>query len=237
MSKAKKPNNTTARQRPRRAPDHLAKQEKADLATAVIAIYTARITGAPVDPLLASSMKEKWPNVCRIGFGLAAIRQALDQQFKKIAPEEMQEGPREALAIIDALTTGAAHPIWNFLEGMKTASHRDGRMPPNLIDQMGRDWVLGAVRALEQVGSKHAKREVVNVCVEEGVTLDQRQIRSWEEARRRSEDPGAPDRMAVDIRNHVRKVNDELSLADRILKAVRPRTPMFLQQPDPKIGH
>ena len=149
----------------------------------------------------------------------------------------MQEGPREALAIVDALTTGAAHPVWNFLEGMKTGSHRDGRMPPNLIDQMGRDWVLGAVRALEQVGSKHAKREVVNMCVEEGVTLDQRQIRSWEEARTRSEDPGAPDRMAVDIRNHVRKMNDELSLADRILKAVRLQTRMHLQQPDPKIGH
>ena len=131
MSKAKKPNNTTTRRRPRRALDHIAKQEKADFATAVIAVYRARITGAPVDPLLASSMKEKWPDVCRTGFGLAAIRQALDQQFKKIAPEEMQEGPREALAIIDALTTGAAHPIWNFLEGMKTASHRDGRMPPN----------------------------------------------------------------------------------------------------------
>ena len=35
MSKAKIPNNTTTRQRPRRAPDHLAKQEEADFAAAV----------------------------------------------------------------------------------------------------------------------------------------------------------------------------------------------------------
>jgi hypothetical protein len=217
-------------------PDHIAKQEKADFATAVIAVYHANIAGTAIDPRLASSMKEQWPEVCRVGFGLAALRQAVDRRFQEAAPEEMQEGLREALAIVGALTTGAAHPFWTFVEGMKSGGHRAGRMPPNDIDQMGRDWVLGIVRALKQAGHKHAKREVVRVCAEEGVTLDQQRVRDWERARGKSEDPGAPDRMAVDILNRARKMNDELSLADRILKAVRPQTQMLLQQPEPKIG-
>jgi hypothetical protein len=181
-------------------------------------------------------MKQRWLDACRIGYGLAAIRQAVDRRFKEAVPEEMQEGLREALAIVDALTSGRAGPIWDFLDGMRTGAHRDGRMPPNLIDQMGRDWVLGIVCALEQAGNKHAKREVVRMCAEVGVTLDQRQLRSWAEARRRSDDAGAPDRFAVGILKHVQEMNDELSLADRILKAVRPQTQMYLQQPEPKSG-
>jgi hypothetical protein len=219
-----------------RKPDHIAKQEKADFAAAVISVYRSRITGTSIDPKLASSMKERWPDVCRVALGYAATRQAIDRRYKEAVPEEMQEGLREASAMHDAQITGAAHPYWDFVEGMKTGTHRAGRMPPNLIDQMGRDWILGTVRALEQAGSKHAKREVVKMCAEEGVTLQQQQMRDWERARRKSEDPEAPNRMAVDILNHVRKMNDELSLADRILKAVRPQTRMLLQQPDLKIG-
>jgi hypothetical protein len=181
-------------------------------------------------------MKERWLDVCRVAYGLAAIRQAVDRRFEEAAPEEMQQGLREALAIVDALTTGAAHPFWTFMEGMKSGAHRAGRMPPTLIDQMGRDWILGTVLALEQVGHKHARREVVRVCAEEGVTLDQQQIRDWERARSRSDDPEAPHRMAVGILKHAQEMNDELSLADRVLKAVRPQTQMLLQQPEPKIG-
>jgi hypothetical protein len=221
----------------RRKPDHITKQDEANFAAAVKAVYRAKLTGAPIDPQLAPSMKERWPDVCRVAYGFVATRQAIDRRFKEAVAEEMQEGLREALAMHDAMTTGAAHPFWAFMEGMRTGTHRPGRMPPNLIDQMGRDWALGIVCALEQAGHKHAKREVVRMCAEEGVTLDQRQLRSWEDARRRSDDPGAPDRFAVDILNHVKeKMNDELSLADRILKAVRPQTQMYLQQPEPKSG-
>jgi hypothetical protein len=239
VSKAKTPNNTTARQRPRRAPDHIAKQEKADFATAVIAVYHDRIGGDPVDPLLASKMKERWPDVCRVAYGFAAIRQAIDQRYKEAAPEEMhEEGLREGSGIVDAVTSGRAHPVWDFLDGMRTGPHRDGRMPPNRMELLGQHWVLGIVRALEQVGCKHPKREVVRVCAKEGVTLDQQQIRNWERTIGRSDEPTGPDLIAIGILDHVQnKMNDQLSLTDRILKAVRLQIKMYLLQPEPKIGN
>jgi hypothetical protein len=220
-----------------RKPDRIAKQEEADFASAVIEVYRARFNDTTIDPRLASVNKEQWSDVCRVGFGLAAIRQAIDQRFKTMDPEEMQEGPREALAIVDALTSGRAHPIWSFLEGMRTSAHRAGRMRPNNMELMGQDWVLGTVSALKQAGCKHPKRAVVDVCADVGVTLDQQQIRDWERARRKSDDPEAPNRIAGEILNHAQnKMSDELSLADRILKAVRLQTRMLLHQPELKTG-
>jgi hypothetical protein len=105
------------------------------------------------------------------------------------------------------------------------------------MDLMGHHWILGIVRALKQVGCKHPMREVVRVCDEEGVTIDQQQIRNWERAGKSSEEPIGPDLIAVDILNHVRQMDDKLSLADRILKAVRPHIRMQFLQPEPKSGN
>lgn len=127
--------------------DEFTKEEKAKFATEVIELYQAATEG--------SALKQQRNNsdVRRAAFGLVALKQLVDREMLRFRsdPERLNEtGILEAAAIIDALTTGREHPVWQHIKAMQSEKYRRGLTPPVDRGQRSRDMLAGLVLAYQK---------------------------------------------------------------------------------------
>ncbi len=72
-------------------------------------------------------------------------------------------GAYEADDILTALTNGTAHPLWKYLESLKSAGQRASRPPPGKRERTIRSMLAGAVLAYEKTGTtRKAAAEAVS---------------------------------------------------------------------------
>lgn len=149
----------------------------AHFATKVHALYKARINGTPVSAVYEADVRS-------VAHGLVALRQALDhflELHRKNPLRLTAAGGFEADDILAALTTGTAHPIWQYLRSLRSAGERHSRPPPSKREQTIRAMMAGAVLAYEKTGSN---REDAAKAVSAGIRTAERkfsagQLKQW----------------------------------------------------------
>lgn len=141
--------------------------------------------------------------VRQAAFGLALIRQLLDQHAKSIylSADMPGSGIREAYGILDHLTTGRDHPISKHIKGIHSGAFRPQHAEVNSIERFGQKIIVGLVRAyMAATGAKQAEalRQAVNAAKKAGSDFTAEQIRGWDKKFTRETDRG-PDYLAAEL--------------------------------------
>jgi hypothetical protein len=93
-----------------------------------------------------------------------------------------ESGANEALAIIDALTSGREHPIWRYVRGVRAFKYRS-QAPVNGIDAERQHMIIGvalAYQAKANCSESEAIRIVARACSLPDLPLDAELIeKSW----------------------------------------------------------
>jgi hypothetical protein len=132
-----------------------------DFAASVIKLYEAALKNH-TEPCADSSLETR-----RVGFGLAALRQALDPFLHKHQNDPLRiaaAGGFEALAILDALTSGQDHPIWKHIDGLRSARYRPGAAAPVQQEQYRRAMLVGAALAYQKETGVSMRKATAVVC-------------------------------------------------------------------------
>jgi hypothetical protein len=160
--------------------DHFKADKRAKFAADVIKLYDAALNGQ-LDACTESSLE-----VRQVAFGLVALRQALDPHLEKHRNNPLRlaaAGALEAVAILDALTSGRDHPVWMHIDALKSARYRPGAAPPGEQEQKRRAMLAGAVLAYKKAAAVSSIRKAAEaVC--EGIRSNDfpfspDQLRQW----------------------------------------------------------
>jgi hypothetical protein len=128
----------------------------------VIKLYTAALAGQMAG-CADSSLDAR-----RVGFGLVALRQALDPILHRLRNDPLliaAGGGFEALAILDALTSGRDHPVWKHIDGLRSGRYRPGAAAPVEQERHRRAMLVGVVLAYQEktgVSQRAAVQAVVD---------------------------------------------------------------------------
>jgi hypothetical protein len=207
--------------------DTFDKHELANFARAVINIHDHKVFQTPIDKTLQDETRDQWNEVYAVAIGLAVLRNLADDELHQLLSKKDgrsrlgRSGLRQAIALLDALTTGKRHAVFDLTKGIQFGFFRHLRTQPNVIDKMDRDDILGLVRALIAAQRlEHGPRSQESVAIRRVVErcklrnrFTEREIRDWN---RRSKD-GKPDKIAAVLLRNVQKKSDSLSLSDRLL--------------------
>ena len=86
----------------------------------IAADFAQRVLDVLVKAQAGEASSEKDRDVCRVAVGLAFITDGVETYSQIAAGAE--SGANEALAIIDALTSGRGHPIWRYIRASEHLS-------------------------------------------------------------------------------------------------------------------
>jgi hypothetical protein len=183
--------------------DDFAKHDDAMFARAVITFHDSQIFDDPIDEAVLRKTADRWDKIYEVGAGLIALRNLADQELDRLRIEKDglhrlgKSGLRQAIGLLDALTTGRRHAIYDLVKGIQSKAFRAVRTRPNVIEKMDMDDLVGLVRALKAAGQKEsvAIKQIVRVCKLEPADQWRRRIRDWN---RRSKDE-APDKVAATL--------------------------------------
>jgi hypothetical protein len=182
-------------------------------ASDVIEVYTAAIARRP-------RQREFDREIRQVAFGLAALRAASnyilgelenDQDVTRLA----SSGLVDAVAILDALTSGQDHPIWRHIDGLKSGAYRPNRAPKARTERLRRSLAGGLVLALQKAG-RLSVREAAKATISRvqsndfSFTLDQ--LRKWtihDDARK----------FAADFLRTARGMPNTENLVERVMSA------------------
>jgi hypothetical protein len=126
---------------------------RAEFGTQVIDLYKAAVAGK-----LAEHGNADSGDVRAVAFGLIALRNAVDHFLQSHPGEALHaSGMYQANAILEALTTPSAHPIWSYISSLQ--SQRVHLAPSGATVQKIRDMIGGIVLAYKQAsGAKSVKK-------------------------------------------------------------------------------
>jgi hypothetical protein len=151
------------------------KKDEVAFVKRVLALYAAALDGSSDDH------SEDDRDVRSVAFGLAGIKQALDDRKAKYGNDRLLEaGIFQASDIVDAITLGKGHPVWDFIDGVRR--YRTGR-PIGVDSEMKRREVLAGITLAycqaagvsERVGAAHEAKGVKW----EDHQFSEHQIKSW----------------------------------------------------------
>jgi hypothetical protein len=173
--------------------DDFAKVDAATFARAVIAVHDSQIFDDPLDKAVLRKAADRWDKVYEVSAGLITLRNLADRELDRLGGEKDglhslgKSGLRQAIALLDALTTGTHHAIYDFISGIQSMAFRPVRARPNVIEKMDRDDLVGLVRALKARGLREADaiEQIIEACNLTPANQWNRRIRDWN---RRSKD-------------------------------------------------
>ena len=146
----------------------------------VAADFARRVLEMLVKAQAGEASSEKNPDVRRVAAGLAFIRLGV-KNYSLIAAG-VESGAKEALAIIDALTSGREHPIWRYTRGLRAFKYRP-QAPVNGIDAERQHMIIGvalAYQAKANCTESEAIRVVARACSLPDLPFDAELIeKSW----------------------------------------------------------
>jgi hypothetical protein len=146
----------------------------------VAADFAQRVLEVLVKAQAGEASSEKDPDVHRVSVGLAFIRKGV-KNYSQIAAGA-DSGASEALAIIDALTSGREHPIWRYIRGVRAFKYRS-QAPVNIIDAERQHMIIGvalAYQAKANCSESEAIRAVARACSLPDLPFDPELIeKSW----------------------------------------------------------
>jgi len=183
--------------------DYFTKYDDAIFARAVITFHDSQIFDDPIDETVLRKTADHWNRIYEVGAGLIALRNLAERELDRLRSEKDglhrlgKSGLRQAIGLLDALTTGRRHPIYDLVRGIQSKAFRAVRTRPNVIEKMDMDDLVGLLRALKITGQKEsvAIKQIVRVCKLEPADQWRRRIRDWN---RRSKDE-APDKVAATL--------------------------------------
>jgi hypothetical protein len=176
------------------------------LAEDVLKLFMLAISG----DLKATSGDES-PEVRQVAFGLAVLQKLVDREISNAPPfAAAPMGLFEAAMILDAVTSGREHPIWQFLSGMR--SRRPNRAQANAIDQKRHEAVVAFARAIADVGAMKmspAIRLALKQLNRKDVTFEM--VRTWHKRTTRDPHkfPSLYKNHLIDIANTMSSVSEE----------------------------
>ena len=108
----------------RKAPrvDDFAKRNDAVFAQAVITVHHHAIFEDPLDKTAVRETADRWNDVYEVSAGLITLRNLADRELDRLRSTQAglhglgKSGLRQAIALLDALTTATHHPIYNFYQ-------------------------------------------------------------------------------------------------------------------------
>jgi hypothetical protein len=126
-------------------------------------------------------------DVRRVAFGLAAIQKLIRERGKVLKGAGdldgfTAEGLKAADDIVEALLTGREHPIFDYVDGIRT-NRGSGRPRPLNKEWVSRGCIVGAVEAYRKaaaVSEAEAIRVIIESCSSSDFKLTYEQIRSWQ---------------------------------------------------------
>jgi hypothetical protein len=167
---------------------------------------------------------EKDRDVRRVIAGLEFIDGAVNRRIVT-GPEF---GANDALAVVRALMTGEDHPVWKYLDGIRSESQH---APLNSVDAKLRYMIVGLGLAYQEAAKcsrAEAFKVIAHACRLPDQSFDAKLIdKSWLGHSRKKYGKGerAPMNRIRWYKNYVRRMADTLdssySLSDRILEAGR----------------
>jgi hypothetical protein len=157
--------------------DFFDKQAQAEFASAVIELFKYSLGQSQSHDQL-NELGDRWPDVYKVGIGLAVLQALADRQLDELLSTKglmalRESRLREAIALLDALTTGKRHPIFDHVDGLRSKKFRPIREKPNEIDRIDMHGILAGVRALmaareietgQKTPESKAIRDVISVC-------------------------------------------------------------------------
>ena len=154
--------------------------EPSRFASDVIEAYKAVMAGKPRRPELDREVR-------KVAYGLAALRQVTDHYYEKFKNDPdikrlPSSGFVDAAAILDALTSGADHPIWRHIDGLKSAAYRPGRAPKSKTERLRQSIAGGLVLALQEAGKPSARKAaeaIVSEIRSPDFSFTSEQLRKW----------------------------------------------------------
>jgi hypothetical protein len=161
-------------------------------------------------------------DVRKVAFGLVALRQVINELLPKFAADpDMYRLPSsglvDAAAILDALTSGADHPIWKHIEGLQSGAYRPGRAPKVETERRRQAIAGGLVLALRKSGypsDRGAAKLIISEIKSQDFSFTEDQVRKWKDH------PEAPE-YAEKIIKISRTVPGEKNEIERIMTAGR----------------
>jgi hypothetical protein len=121
--------------------DFFDKQARAEFAGVVIDLFKHSLSGHAPNNDRPNDLGDRWPAIYKVGVGLAVLQKLADTEFDHLVSTKgllalRESGLREAIALLDALTTGTRHPIFDHVEGLRSKRYRSQREKPNEIDKI-----------------------------------------------------------------------------------------------------
>jgi hypothetical protein len=230
------------------------KAELAKFTKAVVALHDHRIYGEPPNRELLLEVEHRQNEVKHVAVGLITLRQLADRELDRLLATEDglhrlgRTGLRQAIALLDALTTGNAHPVHYHLGGLSSKAFRQGRKRPDIITKMDNDGLAGLVRAYQKAMKKAGQtipesvaiRRVMEACNVDGFeflvpnrprnnptgrrndppTVAERIERHIRDWNARAKD-GRPDKIAADLLRKAQQKQSHISLPERLLEIGR----------------
>lgn len=157
-----------------RGDDVAIKNDQSHFAARVLALYRAALDGK------SDTVTESDIDVCAVAFGLAALRQAIDERKVKYDSLRLaQAGIYQASDILEALTSGEGHAIWKFIDGIKTSRRPQRARSNNASERL----LFGGVTLAYASGVNVSERAAAMVVAEkirwENRQVSIEQIRGW----------------------------------------------------------
>jgi hypothetical protein len=193
----------------------------------VAADFAQRVLDVLVKEQAGEASSEKDPDVRRVAVGLAFITKGV-KNYSEIAVGA-DAGANEALAIVNALTSGREHPLWRYLRGVRAFKFRS-QAPVNVIDAERQHMIIGvalAYQANTNCTESEAIRVVARACSLPDLPFDAELIeKSWfknlkNKASTRPRAMQAIRRWEVLIQKRAEAGGSLESLSERILEAGR----------------
>ena len=176
-------------------------------------------------------------DVREAAFGLAAIRQLLNEKVDQIKQKPFDSdaltatGIANALALFDSLTTGKDHPIQRYISGLKSRRFRSNAAPPNELVNLGRAIIVATMRLLQETGSSQTSAaQLVCDCLDGGHQLTINKVKGWDRTFRETEH-AMPLAAMNDLRQASERKDPALSLQDRILQSAQDMLARFWVTP------
>jgi hypothetical protein len=147
----------------------------------VAADFAQRVLEVLMKVQAGKASSEKDRDVRRVAVGLAFITHGVKNYSQMGAGAD--SGASEALAIVDALTSGREHPIWRYIRGVRAFKYRSQDAPVNGIDAERQHMIIGVALAYQEqthCSESDAIRVVARACSLPDLPLDAELIeKSW----------------------------------------------------------
>jgi hypothetical protein len=137
------------------------KKELAAFANAVIDFHDHHAFGDPLDQKTQIAARKRWHEVFHVANGLIALRQLANQELDSIRRDQLkrlgESGVRDALSLLDALTTGRRQAVFDLIDGLRWTNRKE-RNRPNAVAITDIDGLVASIRLLIHAGELDGKK-------------------------------------------------------------------------------